>query len=132
MINAIVMELNVASEVTFRKQADSEYATLLGIQNAYAGQNRTSKLPISLLLQGNCVEYARKVELGKGRRIIVHGRLTYSEQHKSFTLKADQLSAFPLSKSKLAGGDDVAASGAEPSDAGLESKTKQSTKTNTK
>jgi hypothetical protein len=126
VINAIVVELNAASEVTFRKNGESEYATLLGIQNVYQSENRTSKLPLSILLQENCVEYARKAGLGKGRRFLVHGRLTYSEQHESYTLKADQLSVFPLSKSKVAGGDEAVADGAELSHAGLEFRTQAS------
>src|SRR5271155_4555917 len=98
MINAISLELNAASDVTFRKNKDTDYATLIGIQNVYLSENRTTKLPISILLQANCVEYARTVSLAKGRRFIVHGKLTYSEKHQSFTLKADQLTVFPLSK----------------------------------
>lgn len=109
MINAISLELNAASEVTFRKNRDAEYATLLGIQNVYLSEKRSAKLPISVLLQSNCIEYARTVALAKGRRFIVHGKLTYSEQHKSFTLKADQLSVFPLSRTKPVDGGVVVA-----------------------
>ena len=124
MINAISLELNAASEVTFRKNRDVEYATLLGIQNVYLSEKSTAKLPISVLLQSNCVEYARTVALAKGRRFIVHGKLTYSEQHKSFTLKADQLTVFPLSKSQAADGDDAVAALAEQSAPDLESSKK--------
>jgi hypothetical protein len=132
MINAISLELNVASEITFRKQGDSEFATLLGIQNVYLSENRTAKLPISVLLQANCVEYARKAALRKGRRFIVHGKLTYSEQHKSYTLKADQLSVYPLSRSKAADGDDVVAVGTDGSEPGPEVSKNKHTKTKTK
>ncbi len=132
MINAISLELNAASEVTFRKNRDVEYATLLGIQNVYLSENRSAKLPISVLLQSNCVEYARTVSLAKGRRFIVHGRLTYSEQHKSFTLKADQLTVFPLSRSQAADGDGALAAQAEQSVPDLESSKKNKIKTNTK
>jgi hypothetical protein len=118
--------------MTFRKNGDSEFATLLGIQNVYLSRNRTSKLPLSILLQENCVEYARKFGLGKGWRFTVHGKLTYSEQHKSYTLKADQLTVFPLSKSNEAGGDEVGADGAVIPVAGLESRNKKTIKTNTK
>ena len=132
MINAISLELNVASEVTFRKQGDSEFATLLGIQNVYLSENRTAKLPISVLLQANCVGYARKASLDKGRRFIVHGKLTYSEQHKSFTLKADQITVFPLSKSQAPDGDDAGAVLAEQSAPDLEPSKKTKTKANPK
>ena len=132
MINAISLELNAASEVTFRKNGDVEYATLLGIQNVYLSEKRTAKLPISVLLQSNCVEYARTVALAKGRRFIVHGKLTYSEQHKSFTLKADQITVFPLSKSQAPDGDDAGAVLAERSAPDLESSKKNKTKTNPK
>ena len=132
MINAITLELNAASEVTFRKNRDAEYATLLGIQNVYLSEKRTAKLPISVLLQSNCVEYARTVALAKGRRFIVHGKLTYSEQHKSFTLKADQLTVFPLSKSQAPDSDGAIAVPAERSAPDLESSKKTKTKTNPK
>ena len=132
MINAISLELNAASDVTFRKSRDSEYATLFGIQNVYLSEKSTAKLPISVLLQANCVEYARKVALAKGRRFIVHGRLTYSEQHKSFTLKADQLTVFPISRPNTADGNDVVAIGSEHSEPGPELSKKKTTKTNPK
>ena len=132
MINAISLELNAASEVMFRKNRDVEYATLLGIQNVYLSENRSAKLPISVLLQSNCVEYARTVSLAKGRRFIVHGKLTYSEQHKSFTLKADQLTVFPLSRSQATDGDGALAAQAEQSVPDLESSKKNKIKTNTK
>ena len=132
MINAISLELNAASDVTFRKNQDSEYATLLGIQNVYLSENRSAKLPISVLLQANCVEYARKASLAKGKRFIVHGRLTYSEQHKSFTLKADQLTVFPLSRPNAPDGNDVVAIGPENSEPGPEARKKTHTKTNQK
>ena len=133
MINAISLELNAASEVTFRQNGgDAEYATLLGIQNVYLSEKRTAKLPISVLLQSNCVEYARTVALAKGRRFIVHGKLTYSEQHKSFTLKADQITVFPLSRSQAPDGDDAGAVLAERSAPDLESSKKNKTKTNPK
>jgi hypothetical protein len=105
MINAISLELNAASDVTFRQHQDSEYATLLGIQNVYLGEKGTAKLPISVLLQANCVEYARQSSLTRGRRFIVHGRLTYSDEHDSYTLKAGQLTVFPISASKTTTGD---------------------------
>jgi hypothetical protein len=133
MINAISLELHAASEVTFRQNGgDAEYATLLGIQNVYLSEKRTAKLPISVLLQSNCVEYARTVALAKGRRFIVHGKLTYSEKHQSFTLKADQLTVFPLSKSQAPDGDDASAALAERSAPDLESSKKTKTKTNPK
>jgi hypothetical protein len=132
VINAIALELIAASEVTFRKNRDVEYATLLGIQNVYLSEKRTAKLPISVLLQSNCVEYARTVALAKGRRFIVHGKLIYSEQHKSFTLKADQLTVFPLSKSQAPDGDDAGADLTEQSAPDLESSNKTKTKTNPK
>ena len=132
MINAISLELNAASDVTFRKSRDSEYATLFGIQNVYLSEKCTTKLPISVLLQANCVEYARKAALAKGRRFIVHGRLTYSEQHKSFTLKADQLTVFPLSRPNAADGNDVVAIGPENSEPDPEVSKKKTTKTNPK
>ena len=40
MINAISLELNAASEVTFRQNGDIEYATLLGIQNVYLSEKQ--------------------------------------------------------------------------------------------
>ena len=132
MINAISLELNAASEVTFRQNGDIEYATLLGIQNVYLSEKITAKLPISVLLQSNCVEYARTVALSKGRRFIVHGKLTYSEPHKSFTLKADQLTVFPLSKSQAPDGEDAGAALAERSAPDLESGKKTKTKINPK
>ena len=133
MINAISLELNAATEVTFRQNGgDDEYATLLGMQNVYLSAKSSAKLPISVLLQSNCVEYARTVALAKGRRFIVHGKLTYSEKHKSFTLKADQLTVFPLSKSQAPDGDDAGAALAERSAPDLESSKKTKTKTNPK
>ena len=132
MINAISLELNAASDVTFRQNRDVEYATLLGIQNVYLSEKSSAKLPISVLLQSNCVEYARTVALAKGRRFIVHGKLTYSEQHKSFTLKADQITVFPLSKSQAPDGDDAGAVLTEQSAPDLESSKKNKTKTNPK
>jgi hypothetical protein len=132
MLNAITLELNVASEVTFRKRGETEFATLFGIQNVYLSENRSDKLPVSILLQSNCVEYARKAQVTKGRRIIVHGKLTFSEKHNSYTIKADQLSVFPLSKPSTDSGDGKAANGQESSEEGLESRSKKPTKTKTK
>ncbi len=132
MLNAITLELNVASEVTFRKQGETEFATLFGIQNVYLSENRSDKLPVSILLQSNCVEYARKAQVTKGRRIIVHGKLTFSEKHNSYTIKADQLSVFPLSKPTTGSGDCKASDGEESSEAGLESSRNKPTKTKPK
>ena len=132
MLNAITLELNVASEVTFRKRGETEFATLFGIQNVYLSENRSDKLPVSILLQSNCVEYARKAQVTKGRRIIVHGKLTFSEKHNSYTIKAEQLTIFPLSKPSTDSSDGKAANGEESSKEGLESSSKKTTKTKTK
>jgi len=101
MINTATLELNAATDVSFRRNegATGEYATLLGIQNMYIGGDKHVKIPMNVLLQSNCVEYARSTALATGRRFLVTGRLSYSEQHKTYTLKADQLTVFPAGKS---------------------------------
>jgi hypothetical protein len=132
MINAISLELNAASDATFRKNRDSECATLFGIQNVHLSEKGAAKLPISVLLQANCVAYARKAALARGKRFIVHGRLTYSEQHQSSTLKTDQLTVFPLSRPNAADGNDVVAIGPENSEPGPDARKKKHTKTNPK
>ena len=114
MINQLTLELNAATDPVYRsnKDGDGEYATLLGIQNLYIGGDKYAKIPMNVLLQSNCVSFAKSSELHKGRRFLASGRLTYNDQHKSFTLKADQLSIFPAGP--LKGASEKTDSPAEP------------------